>query len=263
MLSAIPFLLVLMLFGQGTPDASNPEQLREAKALVEEHRQEAIRINDLASHLKTESDAEALVDSVAEMFADSLPSAWATQGIRHRFARAEFAAANDPGKLIPEQRVTDLWNQYVTTIGAGSEAIVSVSELHSLRDGQYSVAKYLWLLGSNQSIWTMPNIFAVGSDGKVATGCRPLEALRVFYDLDNNLGMLTAARKALKEGRVLSDEIDRMNRPGAKKEVHGSFAVVKVSDNPVRSAEYRYVQEHGSLAMDVLLKHLSDEFLPK
>jgi hypothetical protein len=103
MLSAIPFLLLLLLFGQGTPDASNQDKLlREAKALAEKHRQEAARINDLAGHLKTESDAEALVDSVAEMFADSLPPAWATQGIRHRLAQAEFEAATDPAKLIPD-----------------------------------------------------------------------------------------------------------------------------------------------------------------
>jgi hypothetical protein len=131
-----------------------------------------------------------------------------------------------------------------------------------MRDGQYAIAKLSWSQGWNQSIWTMPNIYTVGADGKVAVGCRPLEALRVFYDLDNNLGMLTAARKALKEGRVMSDEIERLNRPGVKTEYRASVSVSHVRDNPVRGAEYPYVLEHGSLAMDVLLKHLADEFLP-
>lgn len=33
-------------------------------------------------------------------------------------------------------------------------------------------------------------------------------------------------------------------------------------DNPVRSAERRYLQEHGSLAYDQLLKRLFDELFP-
>jgi hypothetical protein len=33
-------------------------------------------------------------------------------------------------------------------------------------------------------------------------------------------------------------------------------------DNPIRSAELRYLQEHGSLAYDQLLKRLFDELFP-
>jgi hypothetical protein len=55
-----------------------------------------------------------------------------------------------------------------------------------------------------------------------------------------------------------------MNREqsGHKTELRAT-AVVRVNDNPVRNAEHRYVREHGSLAMDALLKHLADEFLPE
>jgi uncharacterized protein (DUF934 family) len=108
----------------------------------------------------------------------------------------------------------------------------------------------------------MPNVFSVGTDGKVAAGCRALEAMRVFYDLDNNFESLRAARKAVKEGRVFSDEMERMNRQrlGYKTELR-AVVEARVDDNPVRGAEYDYVRKHGSLAMDVLLKQLADEFL--
>ncbi len=258
-------LLVLMWLLQAKPNATEMEKARsEAAALAEKHQQESIRLNDLAGHIKTESDADALVNSVAEMFADSLPPAWATRDLRHRLAKMEWETSTDPAKLIPEQRLANLWNEYVAAIDAGPEAMVSVPELHSLRDGQYSSAKLMWSRGWNQSVWTMPNVFAVGADGKVAAGCRALEALRIFYDLDNNFESLRAARKALKEGRVFSDELDRMSREqsGYKTELR-AMLVARASDNPVRNAEYRYVRQRGSLAMDALLKHLADEFLPE
>src|SRR5579884_562072 len=174
-------LLVLMWLLQAKPNATEMEKARsEAAALAEKHQQESIRLNDLAGHIKTESDADALVNSVAEMFADSLPPAWATRDLRHRLAKMEWETSTDPAKLIPEQRLANLWNEYVAAIDAGPEAMVSVPELHSLRDGQYSSAKLMWSRGWNQSVWTMPNVFAVGADGKVAAGCRALEALRIF-----------------------------------------------------------------------------------
>lgn len=264
MLYALPIVLVLLCFGQAQPDATDREKLRrEAAALAEKQRQEAIRLNDLAGSIKTESEAEALVDSVAEMFADSLPPAWATRDIHHRLAHAEFEAAIDPAKQIPEQRLANIWNEYVASIEAGNEAIVSVPELHMLRDGQYSSAKIMWSRGWNQSIWTMPNVFAVGADGKVAGGCRALEALRVLYDLDRHPDNLQAARKALQEGRVFSDEMERFNRQGLDNTEVRATVEMKIDDNPVRNAEYGYLREHGSFAMDALLKHLADEFLPE
>jgi hypothetical protein len=263
MVYATAILLALMWFLQAKPNATELEKARnDASVLAKKHQQDAIRLNDLAGRIKTESDADALVNSVAEMFADSLPPAWATRDLRQRIAKMELETVTDRSKLIPEQRLANLWNEYVSDIQAGNEAIVSVPELHSLRDGQYSSAKLMWSRGWNQSVWTMPNVFAVDSDGKVAAGCRTLEALRVFYDLDNNFASLRAARKALKEGRVFSDELERMNRQqlNYKTELR-AIAEVGVNDNPVRDAEYRYVREHGSLAMDALLKHLADEFL--
>jgi hypothetical protein len=93
----------------------------------ERHKQAAIRINDLAGRINSEADASAVVSEIASLFAKELPPAWASSGIRQRVARAEYEAVRNPAKLISEQRIVDVWNQYVKEIGTPDEAIVSVA----------------------------------------------------------------------------------------------------------------------------------------
>jgi hypothetical protein len=57
----------------------------------------------------------------------------------------------------------NVWNQYVKEIGAPDDAIVSVAEIHNMRDGSFTVAQLMWARG-NQTIWTIPNVYALGSD---------------------------------------------------------------------------------------------------
>jgi hypothetical protein len=73
--------------------------------------------------------------------------------IRQR-AHAECESVRNPVTLIPEQRIVDVWNQYVKEIGAPDEAIVSVAEIHNMRDGSFTVAQLMWARG-NQTFWTI------------------------------------------------------------------------------------------------------------
>ena len=57
----------------------------------------------------------------------------------------------------------------------------------------------------DQSMWTMPNIYALGPDGKVADGCRALEAVLVVWRMANYYEDIGAARKRVKLGVVESD----------------------------------------------------------
>ena len=66
-------------------------------------------------------------------------------------------------------------------IGAPDEALVTIVEIHNLRDAEFTSARYLWARGS-QTIWIVPTIYAVGTDGEVAKGCRAIEAIRVTYE---------------------------------------------------------------------------------
>ena len=233
----------------------------DAPTTYEQHKQAAIRINDLAGQIHSEADASAIVSELATMFAKEVPPAWASAGIRDRIAQAEYQAVSDPAKLIPEQRVAEVWNQYVKEIGGPDEAIVSAAEIHNMRDASYTSAQLMWARGF-QTIWTMPNLFALGPDGKVADGCRPLEALRVIHDLEGLFQNLRIARDRLQKGIVASEQIKKST--GAQDPpAHSKAQLVAHSDtNPIRPAERRYAQEHSSATYYLLLTRLFDELFP-
>jgi hypothetical protein len=261
----IAFGLVLALI-IGTPRQSSSVESQTtmqqgANDQYERHKQAAIRINDLAGRIHSEADATAFVSEIAGLLAKELPPAWASSGIRQRVALAEYEAVGDPAKLIPEQRVVDVWNQYVKEIGAPGEAIVSVAEIHNMRDGSYTVARLTWARGI-QTIWSMPNVYALGSDGKVADGCRALEAIRVIHDLEGLFQNLRGARDRLQREIVPSEEIKR--RAGEPHpQAHSTVRLEAHADsNPIRPAEQRYVQEHGSVAHAQLLVRLFGELFP-
>lgn len=258
-------LLTLTLLGfQQAGTSSNDQASREQRASLarERYRQDAIQINDLAGHIHSDSDALALVDKIAEMFADQLPPNWVTAGIRQRVARAEYQAVSDPIRLIPEQRIVDVWNKYVREIGASDEALVTVAEIHNLRDADFTTGQSLWQRGISQSIWTVPNIYAVGSDGKVTDDCRAIETLRIFYDLDNMFDNLRGARDRVRRGVLVSDEIRKLQEhPPAKQSTIGRLEV-RVDTSPIHPAEYRYTQEHGPYILTAVIENLFDELFP-
>ena len=253
-------LVVAALQKSDTPDAQMSTQ-QHAHDEYERHKQAAIRINDLAGRIHSEADASALVSEIAGLFAKELPPAWAQDDILHRIARAEYESASNPARLIPEHRIVDVWNQYVREIGAPDEAIVTAAEIHNMRDGELTAAQMMWWR-SNQTVWTMPNVYALGSDGKVADGCRAVEAVRVIHDLDGLFQNLRNARDRLRKGIVPSD---RVKKPveGVNARPQATARLVAHADtNPVRPAEQRYVQEHGSQAYQQLLRRLFDELFP-
>ncbi len=230
----------------------------EARRQAEAHRQAAIQINDLAGHIHSEAEARQIADAIAKMFDEYLPLPWATRSLRNRIARAEYDAVSDPSQLIPEQRIADVWNEYVREIGAPDEALVTSAEIHSLRDGDYATAQVMWTRGG-QSIWAIPSIYAVGPDNKVTNGCRAFEALRVVYDLSNMFWNVRAARERLQKGIVASDLIDQSKSWTGKVTARLEPGPI---DNPIRPAEARYIREQGMVRFNLLLESLSDKLFP-
>src|SRR6266446_4410808 len=260
------WLVLTLVFGYPQQESPKPEEQaaaqQQASLLRERHRQAAIQMNELAAHISSEADTRAFVDAVADMFADSLPPSWATLGIRKRIAHAEYEAVSDPLRQIPEQRVADVWNKYVREIGASEEAVVTAAEIHSMRDGTFAVVQVMWSRGTNQTAWTMPSIFAVGGDGKVAAGCRAVEAIRVIHDLDNLFDNLRSARERLRKGIVASDAVKRsLENTNANQKTTGRLEV-RIDTNPLRPAEIRYVREHGAEHFNQFLEMLLEELFP-
>ena len=250
---------------QSTPTPDEQATMQRAQLEHERHRQAVVQLNELAGRIHSEADALAFVDGIADIFADSLPAAWAGPSIRQRVAHAEYEAISDPSRLIPEQRIADVWNEYVREIGAPEEAVVNAAEIHSMRDADYASGQAMWTRGMNESIWTMPNFYATGPDGKISDACRAIEALRVIHDLDVMFDNLRGARDRLRKGIVASDEIkkrlknvDPSPRTGFRVEVRA----LRVDTNPLRPAEYSYMREHGLDNFNQLLERSFVELFP-
>ncbi|PYU34896.1 MAG: hypothetical protein DMG28_04530 [Acidobacteria bacterium] len=251
---------------QSTPTPDEQATMQRAQLEHERHRQAVVQLNELAGRIHSEADALAFVDGIADIFADSLPAAWAGPSIRQRVAHAEYEAISDPLRLIPEQRIADVWNEYVREIGAPEEAVVNAAEIHSMRDADYASGQAMWTRGMNESIWTMPNFYATGPDGKISDGCRAIEALRVIYDLDRTFDNLRGARDRLRKGIVASDEIKKHLKNADPNQKTGFRVLVRAelreSTNPLRPAEYRYMREHGLDNFNQLLERLFVELFP-
>jgi hypothetical protein len=200
-MSPMSFFLafVLLVAGQPQNGSAGSSKTMQARAHdeYERHKQAAIHINDLASRIQSELDANALVSEITAVFSRELPPVWLASGVNERIANAEYDSVHDSPKRIPEQRIVDVWNQYVREIGAPDEAVVTVAEIHNMRDAERTVALALWARGQ-QTVWTMPNIYALGADDKVSNACRAIEAIRVIYDLDGFENLRSARERVRK-----------------------------------------------------------------
>jgi hypothetical protein len=198
------------------------------------------------------------VSQIAQSFADWLPPAWIARSIQQRVAHAEYESVN--GHLLSEEHIVYVWNEYVHEVGGSDEAIVTVPELHILRDAEFITAKALWSRDS-KTLWTVPSVYSLGPDGKVASDCRAVEALRVIYDL-YAFGNLRVARDRMRRGVVASDEI-RATGTNQDRPAKGAVWLKAAADvNPNQTAVRRYIQENGAAAYEQLLQRLFDEMFP-
>jgi len=261
-------LALALLFASGLEQSSPADDTREpmlqqSQEKVEAARQAAIRINDLAANIHSENDAENFVDAVAAQAMGNDHWTWTILLIRQRVAHAEYEAVGDPARLIPEQRIVAIWNEYVRELNAPEETLVTVAELHNLRDAMYAGSLRMWKKERfPQSMWIAPNIYAVGGDGKVADGCRAVEALKIFHDLFRFPEILQSARDRVQKGILVSDLMaqpkqEATSRPVAQSSLKGSTQV-----HAVMSAQYGYLQAHSEQDYQRLLERLLEELFP-
>jgi hypothetical protein len=130
-----------------------------------------------------------------------------------------------------------------------------------MRDADLTMAQHLWARGYD-TIWMIPNIYAVGTNGKIADGCRAIEAIRVIYDLYRFPQNLRSARNRVKRGVLVSEQVQNHTAGSTQQQKGRVLVAAHAEENPVQSAERRYLQEHGSVAYDQLLKRLFDELFP-
>jgi hypothetical protein len=185
-------------------------------------------------------------------------------GIRHRIAHAEFQAVSDPSRLIPEQRIVDIWNEYVREMDAPAETLVNVAEVHNLRDAMFTMSHSMWERKGMQQLWTIPSIYSVGADGKTASGCRAIEALKILHDMSFSFQNIQSARERVQKGVLVSDQINHQEQnsaprpPTAKASITASIKV-----NPIVAGESRYIQAHGEGDYLRLLERLFADLFPE
>jgi hypothetical protein len=235
----------------------SPEVLRRAEELRRQMRDRSIAINDVASNIHSLDDARKLVDLVTAEFSDELPPKWVSRSFRERIASAEYESAADPGALIPDQHIADVWDDFVEKIGAPPETMLSAAEIHYVRDAQYVSARLGWSEGQQQ-IWTIPGIFAVGPDGKVANGSRALEAIRLLWNLGNLTEDFAGIHKQVQKGVLLSDLFPHPEKPWKPT---GGYVTARTVSFPVQEAASRYMQEHGARALDRAVAGLLKDLL--
>lgn len=252
-------MLASVRFSRGD---SSPSPQAAATIAYEGSRRQAIAMNDLAGNIHSVAHARNLVDEIAKIFSKDLPPMWVTRAARNRVALAEYQAATEPANLVPEERIADVWNQYIIEIHAPEDSLVSAAEIHNLRDASYASSQVLWERG-NQNIWTMSNIYAVGPDGKVADGCRALESLRVLYDLARSPEILQGARQRVQKGILVSDSIREYRQKTATGQRKSKITVsAGMRANPVEAAERRYIDERGSSVLMMLAQGWFEELFP-
>ena len=235
----------------------SPEVLRDIAELRKRDQEHAIAIDNVASHIQSPDDARKLVDLVSAEFSDELPPRWATRSLRERLARAEYQSAADPGSLIPEQHIADVWNDFVEKIGAPQEAMLNAAEIHYLRDAQYVSARLGWSEGQQQ-IWTIPGVFALGPDGKVANGSRALEAIRLLWNLGNLTDDFAGIHEQVQKGVLFSDLFPHPEKPWKPS---GGYVTARVVSLPVQQAAFRYIRDHGERAFDRAVETLLKDLL--
>ena len=231
------------------------ETMRQLTEQTQRDRANAAAINDLAGHIQSPGDASKLVELVAAEFSHELPPKWATRSIRQRIARAEYEAAADPGSLIPEQHIADAWNDFLQTIGAPQESFVTAAEIHTLRDSHYVASQLSWARG-NENIWTVPNLYAVGEDGKVANGSRALEVLNILWQLANQPEALQGTRDLIKKGQLMSDMYKNPSKPPAPGSARAFVSARMMPPNPVQNAAQNYANDHGAHALNSAIEDL-------
>lgn len=240
----------LLILGALTPIAlfsSRYLGARAAKAsLPPDYRQLAQQLNELAANIQTPADARRLVDFVADLFSREMPSTWNNSSLLSRIAQAEFSAASDSQRLIPEPRLAEAWNAYVEIIQAPEDQKATPAELHNLRDAFLTTARLSWDRGI-RNIWAVPSIYATLPDGRLASGCRAMESIRILWDLANMPDNLQGARDRVSKGLLASDLFHKPQQSPVASVTHGSVGV-RIFSNPIEIAERNYIRLKGDRA---------------
>jgi hypothetical protein len=243
--------LTISLLTYTSAQTVTPEKLEAPQTEYGRYKASIVQANDLAGSIHSEADAKAYLDEIVGLFPQEFSRLQGDTKRLRRLAQAEYESASDRAKLIPEQEVVNIWNEYVREVGGPVDAIASAVEIHDMRDRRFDFAKHAWAAGT-ATRWNIPNGYAVGPDGELAPGCRALEALLVLHDLSDPFSLKAARQRLSKQGDASKNKNDPSNyRVG-----------IRLGTSPVDRTEQTYNQHHGPQAYHELLARLFDKVFP-
>src|SRR6266853_3591275 len=145
------------------------------------------------SHIQTEADARAYIEALVKRWG---PRETTYPDLTDRLARAEYAAARNPERLIPESQIAETFNRLMDEWEMPSWTRISVPELHAFRI-RYALTVY------PRSVARLP-------DESIAPSCRPTEALFLLHMLDSNEGIASYIRDSVRESHFPWNVLKRL-----------------------------------------------------
>ena len=116
--------------------------------------------------------------------------------------------------------------------------------------------------GLGQSLWMAPNIYALDASGKVAEGCRAIEALKILHDMESSFLSVLSARERVRKGALVSEWVKHPQPDAAQP----PKTALRVSQNmpldQISSCARQYSRDHGQKAYRQLMVRLFRELFP-
>jgi hypothetical protein len=101
-----------------------------------------------------------------------------------------------------------------------------------------------------RNIWAVSSIYATQSDGRLASGCRAVESMRLFWDLANMPENLRSVRDRVSRGMLASDAPVRSEQQVSALSVRGAYGVTRASRNSIEVAARQYTKLNGDRALN-------------
>jgi hypothetical protein len=199
-------------------------------------------------HIRTEADARAYVDALMKRWDPNETNPHLAE-FEERLARAEYAAARNPGKWIPESQVAQVFNRLMDEWQMPGWTHISVAEFHAFRM-PYTCAIY------PKSVARLPN-------GMVAPSCQPTEALVLLHMLDANEGIASYIRDHVRENYFPWNALKRFKlwHPAAIPVLQPGLHPAPPSPDDSKIAEYltlrrRYSESHPDASLERIANEL-------
>jgi hypothetical protein len=202
------------------------------------------------SHIQTEADARAYIEALVKRWG---PRETTYPDLTDRLARAEYAAARNPERLIPESQIAETFNRLMDEWEMPSWTRISVPELHAFRI-RYALTVY------PRSVARLP-------DESIAPSCRPTEALFLLHMLDSREGIPPDVREEVRESHFPWSVLKSLKRSRPERPIEPGLhpAYTSTPEESLHRNEYiglrrKYFATHPAISFESEVADIFSQF---